>query len=108
MNKLYDGDVLVMLATADTLVRGVIVFADGVGIAQTAGLTGELISVDTVGVYEFPVTQANTVVVGTELYWDVADGEATTDSDTGTNKLIGRSWGIKAGTVVGSVGIKIG
>lgn len=106
MNKLYDGFVLTMLATADILVRGIVIFDDGVGIAQTSGLTGELISVDTVGVYEFPVKQADVVVVGTELYWDESEGEATTTSTD--NTLIGRSWGLKAGTVIGSVGIKIG
>lgn len=106
MKKLYDGFVLTMLALADTLVRQVIVFEGSVGIALTAGLTGELISVDTVGVYEFPVTQANTVIVGTVLYWDDTAKEATTESSG--NTLIGTSWGIKAGGVVDSVGIKIG
>lgn len=108
MIKVYDGDVLTMVATADTTVRDVVVFADCVGIAQTAGLTSELISVDTKGVYRFPATTADTIAVGTVLYWDATDGEVTTDADSGTNIRAGVSWSAKAGSVEGTVNVKIG
>lgn len=106
MNKLYDGSVLLMVALVVTAVRDVVVFSGGVGIAQVAGAIGENISVDTVGVYEFPVTTADVVAVGTPMYWDESESEATIVSTA--NILIGASWGTKAGAVDGSVGIKIG
>ncbi|MEA1919144.1 MAG: DUF2190 family protein [Campylobacterota bacterium] len=108
MNKLFDGNVLIMIALAVTAVRDVVVFADSVGVAQTAGAIGDNISVDTVGVYEFPAQNADTIAVGTVLYWDVADGKVTTDSDSGTNIRAGVSWGVKAGATDGNVGVKIG
>jgi len=106
MKKLYDGNVLQMTALVDTDVRDVVVFTGSIGISQVSGIIGEEISVDTVGVYECPVTTADTVAVGTPMYWDVSEDEATTDLTD--NILIGVSWGTKAGAVDGSVGIKIG
>ena len=106
MKKLYDGNVLIMVALVTTSVRDVVIFDGSVGIAQTAGAIGEDISVDTVGVYEFPVATADTVAVGLPLYWDAGVGEATVVETS--NTLIGVSWGTKAGAVAGSVGIKIG
>ena len=108
MNKLFDGNVLLMTALVTTAVRDVVVFDGHVGIAQVAGEVGEQISVDTVGVYEFPVTNADVVAVGTPMYWDVSAGEACITDDSGSNELIGMSWGVKAGATDGSVGIKIG
>ena len=108
MKKLYDGNVLLMTALVATAVRDVVVFDGHVGIAQVAGEVGDQISVDTVGVYEFPVATADEVSVGTPLYWDESAGEATITDDSGSNELIGMSWGTKAGAVEGSVGIKIG
>ena len=106
MNKIFDGKVLLMVALVVTAVRDVVVFAGSVGIAQVAGAVGDEISVDTVGVYEFPVKTADTVVVGAKMYWDNANGYATTTATS--NTLIGASWGTKTGAVAGSVGIKIG
>lgn len=108
MNKLFDGKVLLMEALVVTAVRDVVVFADSIGIAQTGGLVGEKISVDTVGVYEFPANTTDTFAVGTVVYWDAADGNITTDSDSGTNMKAGISWSIKAGGTEGSVEVKIG
>ena len=106
MNKLFDGNVLLMVALTDTLVRDVVEFSGSVGIAQVAGLTGENISVDVVGVYEFPVANADAVAVGDIMYWDTSASEATTVSTD--NTLIGEAWAVKAGASDGSVGIKIG
>jgi len=108
MKKLYDGFVLIMVALVTTAVRDVVVFEDSIGIAQTAGAVGENISVDTVGVYEFPVAIGDAVAVGDVLYWDAANGVVTVDSATGANVRAGVSWGTKAASVVGSVGVKIG
>ena len=106
MKKLFDGNVLTMVALVLTAVRDVVVFEGSVGIAQTEGEIGELISVDTVGVYEFPVANADAVDVGTLMYWDATASLATIVATA--NTLIGESWGTKAGTTDGFVGIKIG
>lgn len=106
MKKLFDGCILMMAALGVTAVRDVVVFEGSVGIAQTAGKVGETISVDTVGVFDFPVADADAVAVGDMLYWDETNSVATSD-DVG-NTPIGVSWGTKAGAVAGSVGIKIG
>ena len=108
MEKLYNGFVLIMVALADTLVRDVVVFGDSVGIAQTAGKTGEKISVDTVGVYDFVAENADAIAVGDVLYWKAADKEVTTDPDSGNNIRVGVSWGTKPANTDGNVGVKIG
>jgi len=110
MSKVYDGNVLMMVALVDTDVGDVVSFgATGVnaggsiGVAQTAGLTGESISVDVVGVYNFPATTANVVTVGAILYWS---GTELTTTATDNTKA-GVAWSAKAG-VAGSVNVKIG
>jgi len=108
MFKKFDGFVLVMTALVATVVRDVVVFTGSVGIAQTAGEIGDDISVEVVGVYEFPSVDAEEVAVGTSMYWDIADGVASVDADSGTNILIGTSWTAKASAEVASVNIKIG
>jgi len=110
MNKVYDGFVLMMVALVDTLVRDVVVFGvaggtgSSIGIAQTAGLTGETISVEVVGVYEFTCATADDVSVGEDLYWD---GTELTVVDT-DNHFAGKAWSTKAGAVAGTVQVKIG
>ncbi len=106
MNKLYDGFVLIMVALVTTLVRDVVVFSDSIGIAQTVGEVGENISVDTVGVYDFPAANADVIAVGDVLYWDNTNKEVTTVSTSNTRA--GVSWGTKAAATDGNVGVKIG
>lgn len=108
MKKLYDGFVLIMVALVNTAVRDVVIFGDSIGIAQTDGLAGENISVDTVGVYEFPAANADAIAVGDVLYWDDTNKVVTTSSNTGANVRAGVSWGTKAATTDGTVGVKIG
>jgi len=108
MNKLYDGFVLIMVALVTTVVRDVVIFADSIGIAQTAGAIGDDISVDTVGVYEFTGANTPAIVVGDILYWDASESEVTTDDDSGTNIRAGIAWSAKAGTTDGDVAVKIG
>lgn len=104
--KLYDGYVLIMVALLDTLVRDVVEFDGSIGIAQTAGLAGESISVDTVGVYEFTATNADLIAVGTPMYWDDTAKEATIVATDMTP--MGVSWGTKAATTDGTIAVKIG
>lgn len=113
MNKVFDGNVLLMVALGDTDVRDVVVFGEAstatvvngsIGIAQVAGLTGENISVDLVGVYEYTCATADTVAVGDNLFWDGT--ELTTVQDT--NTFAGKAWSAKAGAEAGTAQVKIG
>jgi predicted RecA/RadA family phage recombinase len=108
MKKLYDGNVLIMIALVATAVGDVVEFADSIGIAQTAGEVGESVSVDTVGVYELPSADADAIAVGDVLYWDSANGELTTSDGSGANVRAGVSWSAKAGSATANIGVKIG
>ena len=110
MAKVFDGNVLIMTALADVVVGEVIIFGatgaglGSVGIAQTAGLSGENISVDTAGVYEFDGLNADVIAVGDILYFD---GTYVTTTAT-ANTRVGTAWSTKAGTSDGVVEVKIG
>lgn len=108
MRKVFDGFVLIMVALVATAVGDIVVFGDSVGVALTEGAIGENISVDTVGVYELPVADADAVAVGDVLYYDETNKVFTTDSNSGANVRGGIAWSTKAGGVAGSVDIKIG
>ena len=51
---------------------------------------GKLGAITVVGVFDFP-KGSETHSVGDLIYWDVADGQATTDSDSGSNKYLGKA-----------------
>lgn len=70
----------------------VVVQGELVGIAKTDIAANKLGAIAVTGVYDVPKPTG----VGTDysagdiLYWDVADGNAQNDADTGTNKQIGK------------------
>jgi len=71
----------------------VVVQGDLVGVAKLdipANVQGALA---VVGVFDFPkATGVGTAIAaGATVYWDEADQEAKTDSETGANKLIGKT-----------------
>ena len=69
--KRTDGNVPIIEALVDTLVGDVVEFdTHSIGVAQTEGLTGELISVDTRGAFDLPATTADAFVVGDLVNWD--------------------------------------
>ncbi len=78
---------------SDVAAGDVIVQGELVGVAKkdiTANVLGAL-AVE--GVFDFPkATGGSTAIaVGANVYWDVADGEAKEDDETGANKLIGKT-----------------
>jgi len=102
--KKFDGNVLTMVATADVATGDIIEFAGSVGFVVEGGSNGDLISVDTVGVWEMPIADATDVAVGDAIYFD---GTNATIVDTDTPA--GVSWSKKAngdGTTV--INVKIG
>jgi len=114
MKKLFDGFVLLMVALVDTLVGNIVVFENSIGIAQTEGIIGEDISVDTVGVYELASADADLIGIGDTLYYDEANGLITIVTDTvgdGSGTLYpvaGTAWSTKGAGEVLAVAVKIG
>lgn len=69
-----------------------------VAVAKADIADGEEGALTLTGVFLVDKTDANTFVAGAPVYWDAADNEATSDADTGTNKLMGYAVEAQAGT----------
>ncbi len=94
--KRTDGNVPVVEALVDTIVGDVVEFSThSIAVAQTAGVIGEEIAVDTRGCFDLPADTAEAFVVGDLVKWD-----STTDTclSTGT---------VTAGTVIEGKGAGI-
>ena len=82
---------LVDYTPGSTVTAGsVVVQGELVGVANLDIPAGRLGAITVTGVFDFP-KGAEAVTAGANVYWDVADGVATTDADSGTNKLIGKA-----------------
>ena len=89
----HDGSAIDYTPGAVVAAGAVVVQGDLVGVAKLdipANVQGAL-AVD--GVFDFPkATGVGTAIAaGATVYWDEADQEAKTDSETGANKLIGKT-----------------
>ena len=69
----------------------VVVIGERIGVAVNDIAAGAKGALAIEGVFAFPKASSGAINDGTLLYWDVADQEATTDADSGTNKQIGYS-----------------
>jgi len=68
----------------------VIVQGELVGIATHDIAANALGAIAVEGVFQMvKLTGDGGITAGAIVYWDVADGAVTTDSDTGTNKILG-------------------
>lgn len=76
-----------------------------IGVASTSGLTGEVIALETEGVYEINATTADVVAEGDLLYFNTTGRELTTTATS--NVRAGRALSAKAATVAGTVYVKI-
>ena len=87
------GDAIDYTPNAAVEAGAVVVLNDLVGVTKRAIPANSLGALHVVGVFEFPkATGAGTAIAaGVNVYWDVADSEAKTDSESGANKLIGKS-----------------
>lgn len=97
-----------MVAVVDTAVGDVVAFEGSIGIAQTSGLVGEKISVDTVGVYELTADTASAFAVGDALGYDDALGVIVPFAHVSTDRPAGYAWNTKLATVAGTIYAKIG
>jgi predicted RecA/RadA family phage recombinase len=79
--------------TADVAAGAVVVQGDLVGVAKLDIAANRLGALAVEGVFDVAkATGAGSgIAVGVNVYWDVADKQAKTDSETGANKLIGKT-----------------
>lgn len=85
------GNVIDFTPGADVAAGAVVVQGELVGVANRKILANKLGALSVEGVFKFAKDNATAFAVGVDVFWDVADGEATEDADTGTNKLIGKT-----------------
>ncbi|WP_416768518.1 capsid cement protein [Sulfurimonas sp. ST-25] len=76
-----------------------------IGIASTAGLTGEVIALEVEKVWEIPAADADAVAIGDLLYFDPTNRVLTTVSAAMVRA--GRALSAKAALAAGSIYIKI-
>lgn len=87
------GDAIDYTPNALVEAGAVVVLNDLVGVTKRTIPANTLGTLHVAGVFEFPkATGAGTAIAaGVNVYWDIADTEAKTDSETGANRLIGKS-----------------
>lgn len=88
-NYIQRGDVLDVTLAADVASGGVVVAGELVGVATTAGVTGDVVSVNLCGVFEV-AKATGAISLGAKVYWDAANSNATTTASG--NKQIGHAW----------------
>lgn len=78
---------------ADVASGDVVVQGDLVGVAKTEIKANTLGALAVDGVFDFPkdTGSATAISAGAKVYWDAVNEVATTDADSGTNKLIGKT-----------------
>ena len=76
------------VAAGDVVVQG-----DLIGVAKQPVAANALGALAVAGVFDFPKATGggSAIAAGATVYWDVADQQAKTDSETGANKLLGKT-----------------
>ena len=76
------------VAAGDVIVQG-----DLIGIAKLDIAAGALGALAVTGVFDVPKTTGvgEAIAAGAKVYWDVADGVAKTDDESGANKYLGKT-----------------
>lgn len=90
---IHEGNSIDYTPAADVAAGQVVVQGELVGVAKIDIKANTLGALAVTGVFDFPkATGASTAIAeGVDVYWDDAANEATTNSDTGANKRIGRT-----------------
>jgi len=104
--KYYDGGVLTTTATSDLEVGQVVKLGDRIGVSQMTVVTGELVTIDTEGVYGIAGEATDDFTLGATVYWDDANKVVTLTDNSGANIEAGFVWEPR-GAVAGDVLIKI-
>ena len=89
----HDGKSIDYTPGADVAAGAVVVQEDLIGIARTPIAANALGSLAVTGVFDLPKAtgESTAIAAGANVYWDVADSEAKVDSESGANKLIGKT-----------------
>ena len=87
------GDAIDYIPSADVAAGDVVVQGDLVGVAKLDIKADTLGALAVASVFDFPKTagEGEAIAAGSKVYWDVADGVAKTDDETGANKEIGKT-----------------
>lgn len=90
-NFIQPGNTITIPAGANYASGEVVVAGELVGIASGAAVSGSTVDVSLVGVYSVAKVSANTFSVGSAVHYDAGDKLATSDADSGANKLLGHA-----------------
>ncbi|HNO80538.1 MAG TPA: DUF2190 family protein [Phycisphaerae bacterium] len=90
---IHDGNSIDYTPGTDVAAGDVVVQGELVGIAKTAIAANLIGAIAVSGVFDVPkATGVSTAITaGANVYWDAANSVATTDDDTGNNKLLGKT-----------------
>ncbi len=90
---IHDGNTIDHTAGADVSAGDVVVQGDLIGIAKLDIASGSLGALAVTGVFDLPKTAGvgEAIAAGAKVYWDVADGVAKTDDESGANKYLGKT-----------------
>ena len=90
---IHDGNGIDYTPGSDLPAGSVVVQGDLIGITKRDIATGVLGTLELNGVFDVPKTagEGEAIAVGAKVYWDVADGVAKTDDESGANKYMGKT-----------------
>jgi predicted RecA/RadA family phage recombinase len=94
----HDGSAIDYTPGSDVAAGAVVVQEQLVGVARTPIAANALGSLAVAGVFDFTKASGagTAIAAGKKVYWDVADGEAKEDDESGANAYIGKT--VKAAT----------
>jgi len=89
----HDGRAIDYTPGADVSAGAVVVQGELVGVAKVDIPANTLGALAVVGVFDFPKATGvgEGIPVGSEVHWDVADGVAKIDDESGANKYLGKT-----------------
>ena len=90
---IHDGKSIDYTPSAAVSAGDVVVQGDLIGIAKIDIPANTLGALAVQGVFDVPKTagEGEAITAGAKVYWDVADGVAKTDDETGANKYLGKT-----------------
>ena len=88
-----EGSAIDYTPNADVEAGEVVVQNDLVGVTKRKIPANTQGALHVAGVFDFPKASgaSTAIATGVSVFWDVADAEAKVDSETGANKLIGKT-----------------
>jgi predicted RecA/RadA family phage recombinase len=88
-NYIESGDVKDFTLSGTVASGALVAIGDMVGVALSAGVSGQTIGVRLSGVFEV-AKAAGAITIGAKLY--LASGAVTTTDNSGANKFVGYAW----------------